>query len=46
MQTSTRYTRRAAAAFSAFALSLVLFSGTVTIPRAEAASAAYVGELA
>ena len=43
--TPTRFANRLTAAFTAFALSLVMISGTVTVPSAEARTT-YVGELA
>ena len=51
MQNNSRNSRRAAAAFSAFALSLVLFTGTVSVPAkafapATAGTGAYMGEIA
>ncbi|MFA7584906.1 MAG: hypothetical protein WCY11_01735 [Novosphingobium sp.] len=45
---ASRFSNRLAAAFSAFALSLVMISGTVSVPaKAEAATvSAYVGVVA
>lgn len=44
--TQTTFSNRAAAALSAFVLSLMLFTGTVATPTTAQASVAYVGVVA
>lgn len=49
MKTTTPYANRFAAALSAFALSLVMISGTVSVPakaQSTAIASAYVGVVA
>lgn len=46
MTQQTTFTSKLAAAASAFILSLVLISGTVSMPQSAQASTVYVGEIA
>ena len=46
MTNNTSYTSRLAAAASAFMISLLLISGTVSTPSAAHATTVYVGEAA
>lgn len=47
MQTVTKFSNRAAAALTAFALSIVLIGGTVSVPgEAQARAVTYVGVIA
>lgn len=46
MTQQTTFTSKLAAAASAFILSLVLISGTVSMPQSARASTVYVGEIA